>query len=466
MTDLTVVIMCGGNGTRLWPISRKLLPKQFLKLTGDLTMFQLSCKNAMNLEPKKLIIVCNGKHYHIIEKQIKELGIDNYLIISEPQGRDTCAAITSASLLAEDGNILVITADHIWDNNIFKDTVKDGLNKIKERKTIAFIGIKPTYPETGYGYIKSKKDKKFIKVVEFKEKPDSSLAKKYVRKGVYYWNSGVFLFQKDIMLEELRKSKPDIVLNVLKSIKSGDTTEKIVKLDNKLFSDVESISIDYAVMEKQTNGILLPYTGYWCDIGSFEAIFNHMKKDDNNCVLTDDTISIDSKNCLVMTENQKVGLVGCNNLAVISTRDALLVCDKGQSQKIKQLVGVLKKNKSHLTEYHTKVFRPWGWYVNVEGDDYGGFKVKRIGVYPGKRLSLQSHDKRSEHWVIVKGKAKVQVGKDFLILHPNQHVYIPKETLHRMENIGTDLVEFVETQIGEYLGEDDIKRYEDDFGRV
>lgn len=268
------------------------------------------------------------------------------------------------------------------------------------------------------------------------------------------------------MLKELRKFKPEIVLTVLKSIESASHGDKLVNLNSKFFSDVESISIDFAIMEKQTNGILLSYEGVWCDIGSFEALFNYMKKDKYNCVLNNETINIDSKNCLVMSENQKVGLVGCENLAIISTRDALLVCEKSKSQKIKELVNVLKKNKSYLIEYHTKVFRPWGWYVNIEGSDNGGFKVKRIGVYPGKRLSLQSHEKRSEHWVIVKGKAKVQVGKDFLILQPNQHIYIPKETLHRMENIGDDLVEFIETQIGDYLGEDDIKRYQDDFGRV
>lgn len=466
MLNLNVVIMCGGNGTRLWPLSRKLLPKQFLNLTGELTMFQMTCKNAINLNPTKIVIVCNYKHNHIVDKQLKELNIDNYLIITEPEGRDTCAAITSATLLCESGDILVMTADHIWDNLKFAEIVTDGVEKIKEEKSIAFIGIKPSYPETGYGYIKTKKSEGSFRVSEFKEKPSLSLAKKYIKKKNYFWNSGVFLFNRNIMLKELRKFKPEIVLTVLKSIESASHGDKLVNLNSKFFSDVESISIDFAIMEKQTNGILLSYEGVWCDIGSFEALFNYMKKDKYNCVLNNETINIDSKNCLVMSENQKVGLVGCENLAIISTRDALLVCEKSKSQKIKELVNVLKKNKSYLIEYHTKVFRPWGWYVNIEGSDNGGFKVKRIGVYPGKRLSLQSHEKRSEHWVIVKGKAKVQVGKDFLILQPNQHIYIPKETLHRMENIGDDLVEFIETQIGDYLGEDDIKRYQDDFGRV
>ena len=466
MLNLNVVIMCGGNGTRLWPLSRKLLPKQFLNLTGELTMFQMTCKNAINLNPTKIVIVCNYKHNHIVDKQLKELNIDNYLIITEPEGRDTCAAITSATLLCESGDILVMTADHIWDNLKFAEIVTKGVEKIKEEKSIAFIGIKPSYPETGYGYIKTKKSEGSFRVSEFKEKPSLSLAKKYIKKKNYFWNSGVFLFNRNIMLKELRKFKPEIVLTVLKSIESASHGDKLVNLNSKFFSDVESISIDFAIMEKQTNGILLSYEGVWCDIGSFEALFNYMKKDKYNCVLNNETINIDSKNCLVMSENQKVGLVGCENLAIISTRDALLVCEKSKSQKIKELVNVLKKNKSYLIEYHTKVFTPWGWYVNIEGSDNGGFKVKRIGVYPGKRLSLQSHEKRSEHWVIVKGKSKVQVGKDFLILQPNQHIYIPKETLHRMENIGDDLVEFIETQIGDYLGEDDIKRYEDDFGRV
>ena len=466
MSNLKIVIMCGGNGTRLWPYLENF-SKQFLKLTGDLTMFQLSCENAMHLDPTQLVIVCNEKHHFIIQKQLQELSIRNYIIVSEPSGKDTCAAIATSTLICnENDNILVMTADHVWDKESFKESVLDGFKNLQGTNQIGFLGITPTHPEIGYGYIKVK-DVGIKKIVtEFKEKPNIELAKKYVKDKSYFWNSGVFLFNRNTMLQNLKKYQKDILKNVELTIKNSKKSNNILKLNKDFFTKVEAVSIDYAIMEHQKEGLLVPYNNYWCDIGSFNAMFKHCEKDDNNCVLDNNVINIDSKDCLVMSENRKIGIIGCNNLAVIDTRDALLVCNKDKTQKVKDLVKILKKNNSHLPEYHTKVYRPWGWYINVEGSDDGGFKVKRIGVYPGKRLSLQSHYKRSEHWVIVKGKAKVQVGKDFQILHPNQHVYIPKETLHRMENIGEDLVEFVETQIGEYLGEEDIVRYQDDFGRV
>jgi len=469
MENLKIIIMCGGNGTRLWPLSRKLLPKQFLKLTDELTMFQVSCKTALALNPKQLIIICNEKHHFIIQDQLSELSIDNYLIISEPCGKDTCAAIATAVLYTEPtDDLLVMTADHVWDETTFVECVKKGFLNIDE-SSIGFLGIKPCYPETGYGYIEtgqSENNPDLKTVLKFKEKPDKEVAEEYVANGNFYWNSGVFLFNNLTMLKELKTYQSEILKNIAETKKHSEIKNKIIKLNNQYWKNITSISIDYAIMENHKNGVLIPYTGYWCDIGSFKALFNHLEKDENNCVLGKDTINIDSNDCLVMTENRLVGLIGCNNLVVIDTRDALLVCNKDKTQDVKKMVSILKKNNSHLPEYHTKVYRPWGWYINVEGTDTGGFKVKRIGVYPGKRLSLQSHYKRSEHWVIVKGKAKVQVGKDFHVLNPNQHIYIPKETLHRMENIGDEVVEFVETQIGEYLGEEDIVRYEDDFGRV
>ena len=459
--------MCGGSGSRLWPLSRKLLPKQFLKLTSDLTMFQLSCNNAMSLNPSELVIVCNEKHHFIIQKQLEELNIDNYIIVSEPIGKDTCAAIATSTLLCnENDNILVMTADHVWDKESFKNSVLKGFNYIDKTQKIGFLGIKPSHPETGYGYIKSKQHNDEKIVVEFKEKPKLEVAKEYIKDENYYWNSGIFLFNRNTMIQNLKEHQEVILEQVELTLKNSEKKNNILKLNKDSFLKVKAISIDYAIMEHQKEGILIPYNDYWCDIGSFKALFEHCKKDENNCIVDSNVINIESNDCLVMSENRKIGVIGCNNLAIIDTRDALLVCNKDKTQKVKDLVNILKKNNSHLPEYHTKVYRPWGWYINVEGSDYGGFKVKRIGVYPGKRLSLQSHFKRSEHWVIVKGKAKVQVGKDFQILHPNQHVYIPKETLHRMENIGEELVEFVETQIGEYLGEEDIVRYQDDFGRV
>jgi len=461
---LNVVIMCGGAGSRLWPKSRDLLPKQFLKLTDpNFTMFQLNCKNALNLSPDKFIIVCNNSHNFIIENQLIDLGINNYVIISEPFGKDTSAAIASASLVSEpDDLLIVLTADHVWEETEFKNIMQRGIETV-DNQSIVFIGIQPKYPETGYGYILRGENGNVLKFVE---KPGKELAEKYVADGNYFWNSGVFLFLNNTIISEFAEHAPDIYNDVSKTIENSIVLDKNIKLNSEMFSLVRSISIDYSIMENNKFGKIVAYNGYWCDIGSFQSLYNHMDKNDDSNVTVGDVITLETKNSYIESENRLITTIGIDNLIVIDTRDALLIVEKDKSQMVKDLVKEMKvKNRTEL-QYHAKVFRPWGWYINVEGGDDIGFKVKRIGVYPGKRLSLQSHNKRSEHWVIVKGKAKVQVGEDFLHLEPNFHVFIPKNTLHRMENVGDELVEFIETQIGSYLGEDDIVRYEDDFGRL
>jgi mannose-1-phosphate guanylyltransferase len=464
--NLSVVIMCGGTGSRLWPLSRDLLPKQFLHLTEKTaSMFQLTCLNALQLNPNKILVVCNDNHAFIIEEQLEKLNIQNYQIIAEPFGKDTSAAIASASLiLPDDDNVLVLTADHVWDIEKLESLVDASLDKCENN--VVFFGIKPTYAETGYGYIQHDNGK----LRKFVEKPDVETANQYLSEGNYLWNSGVFLFLNNFIQSQFDEHAFDIFNAVRHTLdNSGDLTKSVIKLNPDLFKEVESKSIDYAVMEKQSFGDVAEYDGYWCDVGSFESLYNHLgKNDDMNVISSDggDVMTLNTTNSIIMNENRLVSVIGCDDLIVVDTRDALLVCNKKDSQKVKNVVKELKAKNRDEVKFHTKVFRPWGWYINVEGSDTNGFKVKRIGVYPGKRLSLQSHNKRSEHWVIVRGKARVQVGQDFLNLEPNQHVYIPKETLHRMENLGDEMVEFVETQIGEYLGEDDIVRYLDDFGRV
>ena len=463
MTTLNVVIMCGGTGSRLWPKSRDLLPKQFLKLTGkDLTMFQLNCENALQLNPDKFIIVCNEKHNFLIEQQLEELSISNYLIISEPYGKNTSAAIASASLVSDSNSLLVVlTADHIWDNSEFYNIIQAGIEKIDDN-SVVFIGIQPSYPETGYGYIKCENEN----VSAFVEKPDIITATKYLKEGNYLWNSGVFLFLNETIKKEFLNHASDIYNDVSNTIQNSNKIKQCIHLNKDLFYKVRDESIDYAIMEKHKFGKILAYQGYWCDIGSFESLYNHVPKGDNNNVIKGDVLTLDTKNSYIESENRLITTIGIDNLVVIDTRDALLIAKKDESQKVKDIVKQLKNKNREEISSHSKVFRPWGWYINIEGTNFNGFKVKRIGVYPGKRLSLQSHNRRSEHWVIVTGKARVQVGKDLLNLETNQHVYIPKETLHRMENPGDEIVEFIETQIGDYLGEDDIIRYEDDFGRV
>lgn len=454
--------MCGGSGSRLWPKSRDFLPKQFLKLTdNDFTMFQLNCINAQKLSPEQFIIVCNEKHNFLIEQQLLELNISNYIIISEPFGKDTSAAIASASLVCDENKLLlVLTADHVWEQKEFVNTINLAISKINNN--IVFIGIKPTYPEIGYGYIHCDNDK----VLNFVEKPNLELAQKYLESGNYLWNSGIFLFLNKTIIEEFKNNASDIYNDVKRTIENSKKIKNNLLLNTELFSGVRSKSIDYTIMENHKNGLIIAYDGYWCDIGSFESLYNHMDKDDNKNVLKGNITTLNTTNSYIESESRLITTINVDNLVVIDTVDALLITQKDKSQKVKDIVNILKQKKSTELLYHTKVYRPWGYYINIEGNDNSGFKVKRICVYPGKRLSLQSHNKRSEHWVIVKGHARVQVGKDFLNLEPNQHVYIPKETLHRMENNSTDIVEFVETQIGDYLGEDDIVRYQDDFGRV
>jgi mannose-1-phosphate guanylyltransferase/mannose-6-phosphate isomerase len=465
MTSLNVVIMCGGSGSRLWPKSRDLFPKQFLTLTDpDLTMFQVNCKNALKLTPNKFIIVCNEKHNFLVEQQLEELFIKNYLIISEPYGKNTSAAIASASLVSDPNSLLVVlTADHVWDNQEFLNVINAGINKIND-KSVVFIGIQPTYPETGYGYIKCENEN----VLAFVEKPNIKTATKYLQEGNYLWNSGVFLFLNETIKKEFMNHASDIYSDVNETIKNSNKIKQCIHLNKDFFYKVRDESIDYAIMEKHKFGKIVAYQGYWCDIGSFESLFNHMKKDGdtNSNIISGDVLTLDTRNSYIESENRLITTIGIDNLVVIDTRDALLIAKKDDSQKVKDIVKQLKNLNREETNSHAKVFRPWGWYINIEGTNTTGFKVKRIGVYPGKRLSLQSHNRRSEHWVIIKGNARVQVGKDILNLEPNQHVYIPKETLHRMENPGDEIVEFIETQIGDYLGEDDIVRYEDDFGRV
>lgn len=458
---LNVVIMCGGNGTRLWPLSREKLPKQFLNLTDKHhTMFQLTCLRIKDLNYETLFVICNEEHMFIVEQQLTELQITNFKLIGEPFGKNTCSAIATACILSnQDTNLLVMSSDHIWNDNIFINSVKKGLELIEEG--IVVFGIKPFYPETGYGYLHYSDNN----LIKFVEKPSEEIANLYLDSGNYLWNSGNFLFSNKIMTTELTTHAKDIYNNVLITLdNSGDLTKQQIKLNKEYFKEVRDESIDYAIMEFHKTGKVISYNDYWSDIGSFKSLHEHLEKDKNKNVLDGDIKCIDTHNSFIKSENKLITTIGINNLVIIDTRDTLFIADKERSQDVKLIVKELKKEGRHETQIHAKVYRSWGWYIEIDGNNYSGSKVKRICVYHGKRLSLQSHDNRSEHWVIVKGTARVQVGKDLHILHPNQSLYIPVGVLHRMENIGTDMVEFIETQIGNYLGEDDIIRYEDDFG--
>ena len=477
MSQIIFTILCGGSGSRLWPKSREKLPKQLLKLTNDYTMLQntiLRIKKFQTYLDIKIQIICNIDHYFIIEQQIEELKEikNDIIIITEPKGRDSAPALCIASLLNNINDYtFIIPSDHIFDDDKFVQCCQDSINYLNS--SIVTFGINPDRIETGYGYIKIGNNNI---TEQFVEKPNYELAKKYIEEGTYYWNAGIFGFKNSNMVLCFEKYAQDILEVCKRTLENTDMNNKIIHLSN-LFLESKSISIDYAIMEKicidedfkiNVIPITLPYNGYWNDIGSYEALYNEVIKqnsDNNKNFIIGDVINFNTSNCYIDSENKLTAIIGVNNLVVINTQDSLLICDKDKTQDVKLIVQELKKYNRSEYMFHKKVFRPWGWYINVEGNDYNGFKIKRIAVYPGKRLSLQSHNYRSEHWVIVKGNAKVQVGNDNFILNSDQNIYIPIKTLHRIENIGNELLEFTETQIGDYLGEDDIIRYEDDFGR-
>ena len=487
------VILSGGSGSRLWPKSREKLPKQFLALTNEYTMFQntlLRVENVVecleSLENKlfsqyKISVICNQDHSHIIENQIQEMKNEKNItvqIICEPKGRDSAPAICIASLLGlKDDYTFILPCDHIFDNEEFSRCCIESLRYLEH--SIVTFGIRPTHPETGYGYIETNQNHDTI---QFIEKPNAEKATKYFKEGTYLWNAGIFIFKNENMIQCFDKYAPDILDYCEKILENTDVSKKKTLVLDSSFSNCRAISIDYAIMEnlcKETDISFkvdkktIPYQSYWNDIGSFSSLyqqllsqdfFNDEKEGEN--VLKGDIFTLDTKNSYIDCEKGFVATIGLENMMIVNTRDALLVCHKDKSQEVKKVVDYLKKNKREEALFHSKVYRPWGYYVNIEGGNNTGFKVKRIAVYPGKRLSLQSHNFRSEHWVIVKGSGKVQVGMEEILLKKDQNVYIPVKTLHRIENIGEELLEFTETQIGDYLGEDDIVRYHDDFGRV
>ena len=497
---LNFFILCGGSGSRLWPKSREKLPKQFLVLTGKNTMLQdtilrvLKVVKALNIESEfHLYIICNKDHYFIVEKQIETLNIEldldldlhlklneHITIVTEPKGRDSAPAICIASLLGKEyEKSFIMPCDHIFDDNHFVDCSLKSIPYLED--SILTFGIKPNKIETGYGYIKVGVNNK---TENFVEKPNYENAKIYFECGDYLWNAGIFIFKNKNMINLFEKYSNDILLNCKETIKNSKLDSNIIHLNSDPFTNCRAISVDYAIMEYivkdkdllNINALTIEYNSYWNDIGSFSSLYdqiifdetkNKIEKDntDNN-VLIGNIININTKNSYIESEKALTSVIGLDNLIIINSRDALLVCNKDYSQDVKKVVEKLKAEQREEAFYHSTVYRPWGYYTNIEGHDYNGFKVKRIAVYPGKRLSLQSHNKRSEHWVIVKGTGRVQVGEKFIILEKDQHVYIPIKTLHRIENIGSELLEFTETQIGEYLGEDDIIRYEDDFGRI
>ena len=462
------VILSGGSGTRLWPLSRTFFPKQFINLVNDTTLFQDTIMRLPN-EVSEPLIICNEAHRFIVAEQLRQIESGNIGIILEPVGKNTAPAIAIAAMKLLNDNkdpiLLVLSSDHLIKNNQKFHNSIIVANEIAEQKKLVAIGVEPSAAETGYGYIEIDNSDKseYYNIISFTEKPNQKNAKKYLDSGNYLWNSGIFLFRASVYLRELEKFEPEIYTACKKSSKSVNIDSDFIRLDNIHFRKCPSKSIDYAVMEKTNDAVVVPFNGVWSDIGSWDTLWKAKPKDTNNNVIEGDVILDKVSNSYVYSSNRLVSATNLSDLIIIDTQDALLVSSKKSSQNINNIVEKLKIDSRSEKDDNRKVYRPWGYFDSI---DYGeGFQVKRLFINPGAKLSLQKHQKRAEHWVVVKGIALVTCGENKYKLTENQSTYIPKGEIHRLENREKNPLEIIEIQTGNYLGEDDIIRLEDDYER-
>ena len=456
---MTNIILCGGNGTRLWPISRTLLPKQFVKLFDDKSLFQLTVERNIQLCDQQFII-SNAEQYFLAVDQLEELKVKDSKFLLEPIGRNTAPAIALACFaLDENEVVLVSSSDHLIKNEKAYMEVLDKAKGLAETNNLVTFGITAEYPEIGYGYIEA--DAEDVKA--FHEKPDLETAKKYVDAGNFYWNSGIFCFKAGVFLRELEQYSPEIY-KTSKLAYDNAKEDSTLRIAHEEMMAIPEDSIDYAVMEKSSKVKVVAADIDWSDLGSFDALADEFPKDENGNSIDDNLIAINSKNNFIYGGERLIALTDIDDLIVVDTPDALLITKKGNSQKIKTIVKELKGRDSELHYSHLTAHRPWGTYTILE--DTPGYKIKRIVVKPGKRLSLQKHFHRSEHWIVVSGTATVTVGDKVETVRPNESTYIKMGEVHRLENEGKIDVVLIEAQVGEYTGEDDIVRIEDDFRRV
>ena len=463
------VILAGGSGTRLWPLSRKLHPKQFIELIGETTLFQESILRLPELVEKPLVI-CNEEHRFLTAEQLRQIDRLASSIILEPVGKNTAPAIAMAALKSIKNNenviLLVLPADHlIQDVKKFHQAIEFAKKQAEQNKLVTF-GITPNKVETRYGYIRvnTLQDENYFNIDKFVEKPDYETAQRYVGSGDYFWNSGMFMFKASVYLDELDKYEPEILSACRRSCQTEFHDLDFIRLNEEEFLSCPSQSIDYAVMEKTKDAVMVELDASWNDVGSWSALWDSQPKDVNNNLISGDVILNEVNNSYVHSaSNRLVSAIGVSNLVIVDTQDAILVADKSQDQLVKNIVQKLQNSKRSECDHHRTVFRPWGHYDSIDIED--NFIVKRILVNPRSRLSLQKHQYRAEHWVVVKGYAKVTCDDKVFKLEENQSTYIPLGVVHRLENVGNIPLEVIEIQTGERLNEDDIIRLEDDYKR-
>ena len=463
------VILCGGAGTRLWPLSRELYPKQLLALVDDYSLLQNTVTRcAGHPDVTAPMLVCNKEHRFLVAEQLREIEVEASRIILEPEGRNTAPAVALAAHEAmktdDDAILVVLPSDHVIQKTaLFLEALTTAIGLAKDDALVTF-GVVPDKPETGYGYIKKGvATGAAFKVDKFVEKPDVATASEFLQSGLYCWNSGMFVFKASAYLKELTAQTPRIAEAMAKATANASADLDFTRVNAAAFKSSPSDSIDYAVMEHTNDSLVVPLDAGWSDIGSWDALWQISEKDKHNNTLVGDAVVHGVEGSLVWSESRLVSVVGLKDVIVVETADAVMVASQDQAQDVKSIVNQLKSSGRIERTFHQKVYRPWGYY---EGLDAGpAFQVKRLGVNPGASLSLQLHHHRAEHWVVVNGIATVTVGEKVFNLNPNESCYIPLETRHRLQNLTEEPLEIIEVQSGSYLGEDDIVRFEDNYGR-
>ena len=469
MTVIQPVILSGGSGTRLWPLSRSAHPKQFLPLDGDRSMLQDTWGRVAPIAGAPALVVANEEHRFMVAEQLRQTGCVDATILLEPVGRNTAPAIAVAALEAQvngqDPLLLVLPSDHVVrDEAAFREAIVAAAAAAEAGHLVTF-GIVPTGPETGYGYIRAGEGTGAARpVASFVEKPDHETAVGYVASGQYYWNSGMFMFRASRYIAELQRSQPDMVAAARTALERARRDADFVRLDPEAFAESPSDSIDYAVMEKTADAVVVPMAAGWNDVGSWAALWQIAEQDGDGNAHHGDVLARDCRNSLAWADGRLVALLGLDDVIVVDTADALLVAHRDKAQGVKDIVEALKRAGRPEASWHRKVYRPWGAYDSIDLGER--FQVKRITVKPGATLSLQMHHHRAEHWIVVSGTARVTRGEDTFLLTENQSTYIPIGVTHRLENPGQLPLELIEVQSGSYLGEDDIVRFDDVYGRT